>query len=200
MGALADRLADSVDAEPSRAERSVDGVTVNAAESVAESVTEDAVKSDGGALATLTPRQRQAITAYADPSSETYGNGKQSYRKAYGSAPESAESSWSRLVSNDKGRGALSDALSANRLDIQSRVSLLSSIAHGSGDQTETTCNADGDVVRTVSHTGRGTSDRLRAIDIANRMSGAYSEADARVSVHAAAARELIKRNVHLLD
>ena len=198
MGALADRLADSVD-----------GVTVtnaaeNAAESVTESVAEDAVKNaaenDGGALAKLNPRQRQAIEAYVNPGSPTYGNGKQSYRKAYGSAPESAESSWPRLIGSDRGRTALSDALSANRLDSESRIQLLSSIAHGSGEQIETTRNAEGDVVRTVSHTGRGTGDRLRAIDIANRMAGAYSEADARVSVHAAAARELIKRNAHLLD
>lgn len=149
----------------------------------------------------LKPRQQQAMAAYIDPSSPTHGNGTQSWKTAYKAAESSVGASvnMSRLLNSTNGQRAVRELMEFHSLGTERRIRKLSELVHGGNEQVVQTFNKDGELVRTVTSTGP-QSDRLKAIDILNRMDGSYAEAEAVQSVAAEAAKQLIRANAHLLE
>ena len=149
----------------------------------------------------LKPRQQQAVAAYIDPTSPTHGNGTQSWKTAYKDAESSVGASvnMSRLLNSTNGQRAVRELMDLHSLGPERRIRKLGELVHGENEQVVQTFNKDGELVRTVTSTGP-QSDKLKAIDILNRMDGSYAEAEAVQSVAAEAAKQLIRANAHLLE
>lgn len=131
-------------------------------------------------LPELTLKQSLFIQYYTDPNSDTYGNKTRSYMKAYGTESyNGAATEAVRTLQKPKIHAWIDDILEKQGVDTKARVGALASIAH---NNTTPRC-----IKRTIT-TKRGTtvieerqepthSERLKAIDQLNKLSGDYDRA-----------------------
>ena len=191
-------VTDTVDDLPSKSSETPLSASVSdAAEDHASQVHQRALD----ALSKLNPRQAKALVAYADPDSPTFGNKQRSYQASYRKAESGngATVSMGRLLESAKVKPALSAVLEENSVDPLRRVRRLSQVVWSDTPEEEHILNADGEVVRTLQRP-IPTRDRLKAIDLLNKLDGSYAEAEQAVSVQAEAAKQLIRANRHLLS
>ena len=129
-------------------------------------------------LSKLNPRQRRFVLGYIDPKSPTYGNQRQSYLAAYGGKQTDMSASVSAhdLLKRPKVRIAMDTIFEAQGLTLQDRAFRLAEIAEGRARRvTKQYVIKDGERVQASETEAEPTfSDSVKAIDVANRMTGEY--------------------------
>lgn len=130
----------------------------------------------------LSPKQRAFVHNYIDPDSDTYSNGTQSYKKVYNSHSDNgAAASATQLLNKPKIQSYIEEIMEQKNIGIQDRIAALAEITKGGQKETviESVNPETGKVKsKTVIKSQIANSDRLKAIDIANKMDGTYSKAD----------------------
>jgi hypothetical protein len=130
----------------------------------------------------INPRQQAYLYALLDPQSPTYGNQTASYKAAYGTASDTvAAVKASQAVRRDKVHTWIEEILRRHGVDTQARVVELAAIAHNkSAPRTIRKIVEQGDKRKVITTTEEPTaSERLKAIDQLNKLSGDYAKAQA---------------------
>jgi hypothetical protein len=133
-------------------------------------------KSSG--LKRLTLRNRQLLINYLSPDSPTYDNKTRSYMAAYGNSnPQSSATIASQQLSKPHMQAAINTILSKSRLQVQDRVDLLSSFAHGVCTPRKVkrqVIDKTGEIIDLTDSYEPTFTERLKAIDQVNKLAGDY--------------------------
>ncbi len=123
----------------------------------------------------LRPREQIFIRAYADPTSPTFNNARRSMLAASPHlAIDSASAKATEILHKPQVRSAIHTILDRHNLGTDTRVSILKEIA--STDSIDTTqLDKDGNTVSITRSSN--VRNKLKAIDIANKLDGSYARA-----------------------
>jgi hypothetical protein len=138
------------------------------------------------------------VVAYCTPG-PTFGNGRRSYIASYNPSadPHVADVCASRMLRSAGVRAAVEFLLDSNRLGVERRIVALAEIVAG-GKQTRKDYNAAGELVRTTV-SDLPASDRLKAIDILNKLDGSYDQPSTANSASTDRTAAMIAENLPLL-
>ncbi len=142
-------------------------------------------------------RERIFVQAYGDPTSPTFANATQSYRKAYPAASlETAQARGSTLLDRDRVAQSVTDVLNQAGLGIEFRTGTLKRlISHKDiGKVVSRVAHDENGALVTTTEQGPAYRDQLKALDMMNKMDGTYSKSDAQVRVAEREYAELRKR------
>ena len=128
----------------------------------------------------LKPKQKQFVNNYVDPKSKTQGNGTQSYAAVHNTAGmNTAAVSASRALSNDNIQQSIAELMESMGMGVRVRLNQTNSIIRQT-DKVETIqehFDADDNLThKTVSTRDVSPQDRLKAINLANKMEGMYDK------------------------
>jgi hypothetical protein len=123
----------------------------------------------------LSARHELFVVYYSDPGSDTFGCARRSYMRIYRCTPRSADTNAWRLLSYDGVRAAVKERLERNSVGLEHRIAALAEVLEG-GKDTRKEYDVAGTLVRTTV-SDRPASDRLKAIDILNKLDGSYDQA-----------------------
>ena len=117
----------------------------------------------------LNLKQQLFISYYADPTQNTFGNGLQSYKKAYKiDNTDTAKSNASRLLSKAYINRAIKAEFQNTGMDIKVSLSMLSEIIKGEYSESSVTMDSQGNKSITTKTPSAGT--KLKAISIIDRI------------------------------
>jgi len=127
----------------------------------------------------LSPQAIQIIKNYVDPESPTYGNARRSYEMV---RPEHTnEASMVRcsqtFMANPNVKNAIEHLLEENGFGIQQRIKTLADIGTGRAVMEKEEVTKDGEVV--VVQVQPTFSERMKAVEIANKVDGTYAKLEA---------------------
>ena len=114
-------------------------------------------------------KQQLFISYYTNPNLNTFGNGLQSYKKAYKTEnTNTAKTNASRLLSKAYVSDAIAEELQNVGMDIKVSLSMLAEIIKGEYSQSTVTLDSEGRKSITVNTPSAGAI--LKAISILNRI------------------------------
>jgi hypothetical protein len=137
---------------------------------------------DNPSLPPLSIKQSLFVKALTDPSSPTYGNQTESYRRVYGQHLNDniAAVHGHRLVRHSKVTGWIEEILRKAGCSTRARVAELALVMTGQAPPqriVRTITSPKGKVTKIVEHRGVSGNDKLKAIDQLNKLSGDYAKA-----------------------
>jgi phage terminase small subunit len=150
-------------------------------------------------LPSLSIREKAFIQALTDKDSDTFDHYGKAYAKAYGrELDQTASVSGSRLMKKDKIRTWIDDILEKQNAGIEVRVATLASIALNRTAPRRIkrqTVTRDGDIVDLIEEHEPSHADRIKAVDVLNKLSGVYDTQRHNDRLAEIEYKELCKRN-----
>ena len=137
----------------------------------------------------LTPRQQDFVNAYANPQSDTYSNGTQSYKKAYTNVTyNTATANASRMLRKSSVQKSIHSIAEKLGIGREARTSILHDVATREAEpmvvHTEVK-DREGEIVSTTETTRKPTyTESLKALDMLAKLSGDYLQPE--IAAHTA--------------
>jgi hypothetical protein len=150
-------------------------------------------KGKDGRTTNVSPARQQFIRNLTNPESETFSNGKLSYMKAYPNANEETALRASGLIRRDpQMKSIIQQMFDYYHFGQEDRASMAADIGKGIATYTETIVDAKGHEHTVTKYPT--FNDRLRAMDMANKMDGSYARAQAETDLAKEEAKKLMRQ------